>query len=278
MGQRDLTGATKLQTARVAWNRERARPHLDAPATDLDYEARHYIRSLSVSEQDLGQLHKEQGDPTAALPRHQAGYNLMERIGDTAGQAVAAAGLGNTYLLLKDLDQAQHWHQRSLELRPADNRIGRAVSHGSLANVAYDRFEAARDAGAPEAEQLAHLNASLAGHQQALDLLPPDHHQHRATAHSRLAAIYHQVGEAGLALRNFQQAIHHEEARGDAYGAAEDRYNIALLLYSAGRPDDALHYAHAAHTTQLALGPDTAADARRTATLIQFLQQAIDTQ
>jgi tetratricopeptide (TPR) repeat protein len=272
LNRRDLTTATELQTKLTVWDRELAQPYLDIPATDLDEDARHLIRSLAVSEQDLGRLQSEQGDPAAALPHFQACFDLMERL-DDAGQAKAASSLGTVYHRLGDLDQSQHWHERSLELRSADNRIGRAISHGSLANVAYQRFQAAKAAGAPDAELLVHLNAARTGHQDVLDLLPPDHHQHRATAHNQLGIIYRVAGDVRTALRHYQQSIHHEEAQGNTYGAAQSRYNIAVLL-ATERPSDALHYAEAAYATYLALGPDTAIDARQTADLIQQLQRA----
>jgi hypothetical protein len=120
--------------------------------------------------------------------RIQAAYDLFEKIGDTAGQAIQASNLGYAYLSvsgLRDLDQAQHWHQRTLDRTPEHNRIGRAAAHISLANVAYERFRDARARRAPEVELLAHLNTALAGLHRALDLLPADHHDYRATAHNQ---------------------------------------------------------------------------------------------
>ncbi len=276
--RRDLTTATQLQTKRTAWARERARSYLDTPSTELDARARIRIQTLAVSEQDLALLIREQGDPVAALSHFQAHYDLMTLAGDTTGQARAASSLGNAYRIAGDLDQAQHWHQRSLDLTSADDRIGLAASHGSLANVAFSRFKVARDIGSPDSDLLTHLSTALTGHQQALDLLPADHHDYRATAHNQLGLIYEAAGDIRTALRHHQQSIQHKEARGDTHGAANTRFNIALLLAHAGRTEDALHYARAAHTTYLDLGPDTASDAREAANLSQFLQQAIDTQ
>ncbi|MBA2322663.1 MAG: hypothetical protein H0V92_01115 [Pseudonocardiales bacterium] len=63
----------------------------------------------------LGRLLREQQNP-ACVEHYQADYAIRERIGDTAGLAVTASNLGNAYLFvpgLRDLDQAQHWHQRA---------------------------------------------------------------------------------------------------------------------------------------------------------------------
>jgi tetratricopeptide (TPR) repeat protein len=271
--RRDLTAATQLQSVLTAWTRKRAQAVLGIPTSDLSDEDSHHLRSLAVSEQDLGQLLAEQGDHAAALPHHQSHYDLNARIKDTAGQAAAASGLGNVYLLLRNFDQAQYWYRHSLDLIPEEDRIGRATAHGSLANLAFERFELARAADAPEAELIDHFSRALAGHHKVLDLLPSDHHQHRAVAHNQLGNAYAAAGEVGTALRHYQQSIHHKEARGDIYGAAVARINIAVLLGNAGRPSDALHYARAAHATYSTLGVDSSTEAHEAAGLIWHLEQ-----
>jgi tetratricopeptide (TPR) repeat protein len=277
--RRDWPTATRLQTAATAWDRDRAAPYRDLPAEQLDDTARHHLRALAVGEQDLGRLLWEQGDP-ACLGHYRAAYDLSERIGDAALQAIEASNLGNTYLFvpgLRDLDQAQHWLQRSLGLTPEHDPIGGARAHGSLANVAYDRFLDARAAGAPDDELITHLTTALSGHQQALDLLPADHHDFRATAHNQLGVIYDQVGDVPQAMHHYQQSIHHKEARGNTYGAGQTRYNIALLLADAGRPDDALHYARAAQANYREVGPGAAEAADEAQALIDRLERETGT-
>jgi len=271
--RRDWPTATRLQTAATAGNRRRAAPYLHLPADRLDTTARDRLRGLAASEQDLGYILREQGDP-ACLDHYWAAHDLCERIGDTTAQAIQASHLGNTYLVvpgLRDLDQAQHWHQRSLDLKPDHNRIGRAAAHGSLANVDFERFLDARDAGAPDTEQLTHLTAALTGYRQALDLLPADHHDYRATAHHQLGITYAEAGDVRQALHHYQQALHHMEARGNTYGAGQTRYAIALLFAGAGRPGDALHYAHAALDNYRIVGPGAADRIALAEQLIQHL-------
>jgi len=56
---------------------------------------------------------------------------LAQRIGDRASEAQRAGSLSNAYVLvpgLRDLDQAEHWSQHSLSLRPDSDRYGRATS------------------------------------------------------------------------------------------------------------------------------------------------------
>ena len=259
----------------TAWDRDRAAAYRDLPPDRLDDPARHHLRTLAVTEHDLGRLLYEQGDP-ACLGHHQAAHDLSNGSATPPGRPSQASNLGNAYLDvpgLRDLDQAQHWHQRNLDLKPDHNRIGRAAAHGALANVAYQRFLDARAAGAPATELRAHLETARAGYQQALDLLPVDHHDYRATAHNQLGILYREVGDVPQALRHYQQSIHHQEARGNVYGAGRTRYNIALLLEDAGRPGDALHYARAALANFHAIGAGAAEDAEDARALVDRLER-----
>lgn len=270
---RDWPTATRLHTTLTAWNRERAAPYLDQPADLLDATGRNRIRTLAVSEHLLGQLLREQDDP-ACLDHLHADYDLSERIGDTPGQAVAAGNLGNAYLFvtgLVDLDRAQQWHQRSLDLYPDHDRIGQAASHGSLASVTYERFRRARTTDTPP-DQLTELAAqALTGFHRALDLLPTDHHEHRAAIHNQIGSVHGDLGDLPRALHHFQQSIQHDEARGDVYGAASTRYNIALLFADHGRIADAVLYARAALANFHQVGPGATNRVRLTEQLIEHL-------
>jgi tetratricopeptide (TPR) repeat protein len=272
--QRDWPTANRLQTARTAWNRERAALYVDLPSERLDPVGRHFLRELAASEQLLGALMREQHDPACRRHFHSA-HDLNERIGDRRGQAIAASSLGIAHLRvpeLRDLDQAHHWMQRSLDLTPEQDHIHRAVTYSSLANVAYERSLEARAAGARPALLAAHLEQARAGQQQALDLLPDDHHDYRATAHNQLGNIHSDDGDIPRALAHYQQSLHHDEARGDTFGAGRARFNIALLLGKNGRAGDALLYARAALANFQQVGPGAATAAAQTQTLIDMLE------
>lgn len=276
--RRDWPAATRLHTALTTWVRDRASPYLELPADRLDSTASQRISQLAHSEQDLGRLLEERDDP-ACVGHYQAAYDLSEKVGSTSGQAAAASGLGAAYLVvsgLLNLDQAQYWYQRGLDLIPEHDRIGCAVSHASLANVAYMRFRDARPRGAPEVELVAHLSAAHAGHQRALDLLPADHHEYRAASHNQLGAINTEIRNTPQALHHYQQSIQHMEAYGNTYGAGTARRNIALLLGRAGRSGDALHYARAALDNYRDVGPGATAEAQEAQALIRILEQEID--
>jgi tetratricopeptide (TPR) repeat protein len=273
--RRDWPTATRLHTIRAAWDRDRAAPYLDLAPEQLDPTGRNRLRTLAVGEHLLGQLLFDQGDP-ACRDHFQAAYHLAGRIGDTPTQAVAASGLGTVYRFvpgLRDLDQAHHWHQHDLDLKPERDRIGRAASHISLASVAFERFREARAVGAPADHLAAHLEQARAGYQQALDLLPDDHHQYRAVAHDQLGTISSAIGDVPCALGHYQQSIRYSEARGDTYVAGGIRFHIALLLGENGRAGDALHYARTALTNFQQVGPGAAAMAGQAEALIQELER-----
>lgn len=273
--RRDWPTATTLQTARTAWNRDQAAAALAAPAASLTERQRTQIRTLAVCLNDLGNILLAQDDP-GCLPHFQEALTLAQRSGDRPLEAQSAGSLGNVYVRvpkLRDLDQAQHWFQHSLSLRPDTDRLGRARNLTSVGNVALRRFDDALAADEAEPVLLEHLNAALRSYHQALDLIPADDHEPRAIAENQLGLIYKRAGDTGQALRHYQQTIKHDEARGYLYGAGETRYNVALLLAEDGRTSDALLYARAALDNFRRAGPGAAADAAETEQLITDLEQ-----
>ena len=200
---------------------------------------------------------------------------LDQRIADRAAEAMDAETLGKVYLDLRDLrdvDEAERWFQHSLSLRPDSDRFGRASSLSGLGKVALRRFDDAQAASAAESELLNHLNAALRSYQQAQELIPADDFEGHAGVENQLGVIYRRAGDISLALRHYQRSIQYEEARGNIYGAAQTRHNIALLLASDGRADDALHYAHAALDNFHQVGPGAASNAALAARLIAQLE------
>jgi tetratricopeptide (TPR) repeat protein len=272
---RDWPAATTLQQARIAWNRDQASHALGIAANSLTSRQRLQIRNLAAALSDLGHILLEQDDP-GCLALFQEALELAQRIGDRAAEALVAFNLGNAYLAvpgLRDLDQAEHWYQHSLNLREDTDWLGRARLLGSLGGLALQRFQDARAASQSRPLLLLeHLNAAIRSYQQALDLIPPDDYETRAITEHQLGIAYSQSGEFGQALRHYQQAIQHEEARGNIFGAGQTRYNIALLLEDDGRIGDGLLYARAALANFQQAGPGAASDAQAAEQLIGRLE------
>jgi tetratricopeptide (TPR) repeat protein len=267
MAARDWPTATRLQHLAIDQAREQAAAALAAPASQLTPDQRNQIRTLDVTLEYLGHILRWNQDP-GCLPYYQEAIALAQRIEDTAGESMLATSLGNAYLdvpALRDLSQAQHWHQHSLDLKPEHNRIGRAKSLGQLARVAHERFREARAARQPEAVYLEYLNTALDGYQQTLDLFPGDDPEDLIAIHGQLGNLYGETGNTRRALHHYQQAIKFAESRGDIYRAGQTRHNVAFLLAADGRPADALLYARAALHDYERTGPGAApaaADAR----------------
>jgi tetratricopeptide (TPR) repeat protein len=272
---RDWPAATALQNTVIAWDRDQAASALAAPTGSLTPAQRNQIRNLAADLFELGMILLQQEDP-GCLPHLQEALALLQQIGDRPTEAAAAHGLGNAYLMvpgLRDLDQAGQWLQRSLRLRPDSDRGGRASCHNQLGMVALERFEDARAAGEAGQVLLEHLNEALRHYRQALDLTPVGDHQKRAITENQFGLIYRRSGDTSQALRHYQQALHHEEARGNTFGAGQTRYNIALLLDDAGRTSDALLYARAALDNFQQAGPGAASDANDARQLVADLEQ-----
>jgi tetratricopeptide (TPR) repeat protein len=188
-----------------------------------------------------------------------------------------AYNLGTTYLNvpgLRDLDQAERWYRRSLELTDETDDLGRARAAGQLGRVAYERFREARAAGAPDQELLGHLNAAADLEQTALDLTPADQLHDRAVIHSVLGAVYGDGGMVTVALQHYQKAAKNYEDIDDRYGAGTTRCNMAIALAGANRLDDALVYARAALRDLRGLLPVAAAEVEAAQQLVALVEKA----
>jgi tetratricopeptide (TPR) repeat protein len=175
---------------------------------------------------------------------------------------------------LRDLDAAERWYRRSLDLFAADDRLGRSKGLSQLGYVAWERFKDARQTHAPEAELLNHLNAAAGYYNQGLALLPPDAVDALAVTHNQLGLIYKDAGDLERALYHYNQDIHYDEMAGNLYGAGQTRFNIALALQGVGRFVDALLYARAALRNFEPYGQGAAEDIQDTQRLIAQIEQA----
>jgi tetratricopeptide (TPR) repeat protein len=273
--QRDYPTAERLQRAQLAWARERAAAALATPPGQLDDDQRHRLRSLAMTYGELGEILRGQQQPTCVQAYTEA-LQLARRIGDRPLEAVAAYNLGHAHAQvpeLRDLDAAARWYQDSLDLRNEADRPGRARCVCDLGTVHRQRFIEAQDAGRPEAELLAHLNAAADAYQQALDMLPADAVRELAVAHSQLGTTYHDGGQPEVALRHWQEAIRYQEAAGNRYGAAQTRYNVAAALLRDGRLGDGLLWAQAALRDYQTYGDRAAAEIAQTQQLIADIER-----
>jgi tetratricopeptide (TPR) repeat protein len=270
---RDWTAALRLQRALVDHvRREAATAQATAPDRRTDAD-RHRIRTLAVAEEALGSILREQQDP-GCVTHYERAADLARAIEDRKEESVVAFNLGHAYLdipSLRDLDRAEYWYRRDLDLTDEQDRVGRARTIGQLGMVARGRFGDARAAGQPESTLLEHVNAAAAAYRQALDLLPADAVPDRATVHHQLGNVCVDAGELDTALTHYQQSIRLREVTGDRYGAGQARHNVAVVLAGAGRTGDALLYARAALADFAPYGDGAAAATEHVRRLIALL-------
>ena len=276
--RRDWAAAERLQTARVALARDRAAGALTVDPGHLDDDDRAGIRSLAICLETLGHILRDR-EHTDCIEYYQQAVGLNRRIADHRGEAIIAFNLGRAHVEVRgvrDLDQAEQWYRRCLELTEERNVLSRSRTIAHLGLIAHERFNEARAAGAPHQVLVDHLSAAAAAAQEALDLTPADHLHDRADRHSGLGNAYAMAGQTDVALGHFQKAIKNYEDTEDRYAAATVRRNVGRVLALAGRFDDALLYAHAALRDVRSLGPGATDDVETTTELIAAIEQARD--
>ncbi|HEX8231005.1 MAG TPA: CHAT domain-containing protein [Chloroflexia bacterium] len=280
---RQWEAAARLERAAVEWHRVRATPLLVLPPEELDRIQRNTIRSLAVSLSNLGRVLREQGK-AECVQAYEEDYSLSLRIDDKPGAAITAFNLGHAYKdvpALRDLDQAEHWYGRYLDLLDERDRLGRGKCYDQLGMVAYERFKEARDAGQPREELLRLLNTALEYQKQALALLPPSATESLAVTHKQLGNVYNAAGSDEYfdrALYHWQKSIQYKEAQGDLYVVAVTQFSIAIALAQRGRFEEALLYAGAALRNYTDFGPGAAAEVQETQELIALVEEDLKKQ
>jgi tetratricopeptide (TPR) repeat protein len=280
---RNWTEAERLQRAVVEWARRRTallltEPSvLTKPSDEWDDMQRNDIRSLAGSLQNLGDIQLELNSVECAVAYLEA-FDLGILILDRTLAAACAFNLGHAYknlLVLRDLARADQWYRFSLELCSERDGRGRGACLVQLGQIAYERFQEAKEAGRSKDELLNHLNAALQFYSQALARIPPDAPDMVATTHFVIGNTYTAGGVFDRARAHYLEAIRREEAAGNLYGAAQTRGNVANTLAKAGCLVDAREYALAALHNFETFGTCAAADVQKMRSLIALIEQTL---
>jgi tetratricopeptide (TPR) repeat protein len=243
--KRQWNKAEQLSQVLVEQDRQNAAPFLDNPSVG---KGRNVIRTLAAALHGLGQIQRECQQPDC-VKAYEESLNLFEQIDDQAGAAACAFNLGNAYYTistLRNLEQATHWYQRSLELASDNDRKVRGNCLAQLGLIAYERFDEARTASQSKEILLQHINEAVKYYQDALELLPDNAVNDLAVIHNQFGLIYKNVGDLEQALSHYREAIRYYEMAGNLYDAGDVRFNFAIALAKANRLPDALEYARAA--------------------------------
>jgi tetratricopeptide (TPR) repeat protein len=247
LADRKWAEAERLQHACVDWDRRRAQPARAVAADKRDAVQVNDIRSLAVSLQRLARIQTLQANPACA-DNYREALDIGSAIEDSAVQAACAQHLAVVHTNvseLRDLDEAERWCRKSLEMRSPGDQLGRASCLGQLGRIARERFKEAQIAGCSRDELVSHLADSTRYYEQGIDLMPATAAE-RGVFHNQLGNIYSDVGDIDRARYYYQQDIRYCELAGDVYGAGQTRRNVALLLFKAGSLADARAYAVAA--------------------------------
>ncbi|NJL40007.1 MAG: tetratricopeptide repeat protein [Leptolyngbyaceae cyanobacterium SM1_4_3] len=266
--------AEELNRARVEWAQYRASSILALAPQKLDALEYQAVRSLAVMLHERGQICREQGKPNC-IEAYEEAFRLLEQIGDQASAAVYALNTGHAYSqvpTIRDLSKAEQWYKHSLQLRPQSDFLGRSKCLTELGRIAHEYFHEGRSFGHSETQLSHHLNQSIQFFDQALNLLPQNAITALAVAHNQLGNVCRSAGDFDRAFLNYREAICYQEAQGDLYGAADTRFNVALIRTQAGRFDEALLYAQAAISNYEAFGGRAMRDIQEVQKIINLIE------
>ena len=274
---RDWKTAERLQQIRVDWERTRAKSALTLKPEQWDAIQRHNVRSLAVSLHELGVIQMGQGI-ALCVDSCQGAMKLATEVRDTALQAACAFNLGRIHTnihSLWNLNEAERYYRQSLELRPADDGLGRGRCFGQLGELALRRFQEARREKQPAKELAKQLSEAADLYTQSLKLIPASAIVERGISHNQLGVIYRAAGDTEGALYHYRQDIYYCELAGDIFGAGQTRYNAALALLDVPRLSDARSYAVAALANYRSLGDRATEQINKTEQLIADINQKI---
>ena len=266
--------AERLQTVLASRNEERARLGLETPTGARSESQGFAIRSFAIALHELALIQQKRDNPGCA-DTFQKSFDLDTLIGYSFGQATSAFNLGNAYILvsgLRDLDKAEHWHLKALDLWSPGDGLARGKSLSSLGRINFERFQDAQKTPPRSGVGAPFLIEAAKSYEQALKLFPVTAIQARGIAHDQLGKIYASAGCIDQALEHFRTEIRYCDAAGDVSSAGIVRSDAALSLAAKGRFDDARAFAEAAlaNFQSIGAGPDI----QRTEGLIAAINSA----
>ena len=242
--RRRLHHAEKLQRLCLNWDREQANPYLSVAANELEDSQRAALERYALSLYRMGGVVRRQGFPEPNIDEE--AVNLQERLGEKETASRWAFELGLEYTdnsALRDLQQAERWLQRSLELKEEEDRLGKGVCCAELGRVAWERFGEARKANLLQVELLRFLNDARQYYLRAIENDPPDDWAHLAAHNQELGHICFALGDLGRALPYYRESIRYYELEGATEPVAQIQFTLALSLRDASRMAEARKFA-----------------------------------
>ncbi|MEW6029049.1 MAG: CHAT domain-containing protein [Chloroflexota bacterium] len=280
MEERRWGDAERLQYLVVKKARQRIEASISKPLKQLNDIEKIYIDQLAVALHVFASIQMEQGLPVC-VESHFEAFSLQEHIGNKAGAAIIAFNLGHAYKdlsSLQDLDKAEYWYRRSLEMMDENDLLGQSGAINQIGRVLHDKFMKARDGGASEEEWMNLAIEATKMYERSLELAPSHAIENLATSHSNIASIFYDVGDLDDARTHYYEAIRYLETAGDFFRTGLVQCNLSNALIKNGHLSDALLYARAALRNFESYGGRAKEDEDKTKQLIGMIEQAMKEQ
>jgi tetratricopeptide (TPR) repeat protein len=258
MRERQWKAAEHLEGIHVDWCRKRVTMALEAGPGGENDESSQAIRELATALANLGAIQSRSGTTETAEILKES-FDLFGRLKRAPQQALVAGNLGDLYTKapkIRDFVKAEEWLRRGMNLLDQNDELGRGGYLNRLGDIAYARFRevSEREGATPVARQ--HLKDAYTCYQQASAILPSSATQELFRCYARLGDIYWIIKKPDSALTIYRAALGYGEKDKDRYLFGGIHTNMALVLQSTARYQDALTYAQAAREDYLACPDD----------------------
>ncbi len=261
-----LSQAARWQAIMVIWDRQQSQ------TGEITKSRRSVSTSHDLAESlaKLGAIYRQIGSPKA-IESYMEAFQIAVTTGERSLASYYACKIAEAYVaipVVQDLDQAESWTQKSLDLLGEQDDLLRSRSIALRGAVSYERFLKARKTNQPQAEQVSFLNQALSFYFEALELIPENDLPEQSSLNETIGLLYLQSqGLLETAIEFYNEAIEQKEQSGDVFGAAQARYNlaVALFLVSANESDfsRSRNYAEAALRGFEVLGVDAMKEAQK---------------
>lgn len=240
--------AERLQNEQVEWKLKNVYPILQKSVNSLSDSDKNLIRNTSVSLHTLGQIRRKLNKKECLL-HYELSYTLANKINEKSLASTCAFNLGNAYSsisLIKNLDQAEGWYLRSLDLLNKEDKVLRSKCFGELGTVYRDR--ALEAAGKPEQKEncFQNIEKAMNCYQTGLSLIPVEDVSTLAKCHNQIANLHLYMHSYEDASDYYIKAIKYHEKAEDIYSAAQTRLNMSIALFHRCRFEEAMDYAQSA--------------------------------
>lgn len=242
-----LTQARGFQEMCVKWDREQAVQQEGVEGDLPVLPERHPHRDLADSIHQLGEILREQYQPS--LPLDEEAVALLEELGEASGAADWALQFGRSYADLPEgrgLMQAERWLKRAVDLVEDEDHEAKSLCLGELGHVAWLQFAKARRAGGTEHDLRRHLMRARRYYQRAIEFDRADAFAVLARHHQALGHVSLALGDVDFALPHYRESIRYDDLCGNRLQAASTRFELAIDLRNGGHSTEALRYAEEA--------------------------------